>query len=327
MGHIIDQNGIRFARDKIAKVLDFVTPVVVNDLMSFMGLVNYFGDHIPHLAEQLKLLREMEAEARKSKRLKWSDERRLQFERIKNIVNELQPLYFLRDGGTIKVYTASDYAIGGYVCQVIDGKEYPVGLVYLNTPPSNKVLRWKLAIQEYDCSIDWIKGELNVVAGGLSRLTDEVPTSADDWSESTNSDEVVQEREVPRRSTDDIEAASRGTVGNGSEPQLPETSRKKTNRKKGVKMNREVKGLGRSVEEVIELQDTSTAVSDGRDQMAVVQRNDGDTDQNVRMLPNETFNPFENARTEPRIQNDEEGRTTTSNAQKPHAETFNNAYN
>ncbi len=45
---------------------------------------------------------------------------------------------------------------------------------YICTPPSNKVLRQKLAIQEYNCSIDWIKGELNVVADGLSRLTDEV---------------------------------------------------------------------------------------------------------------------------------------------------------
>ena len=47
--------------------------------------------------------------------------------------------------------------------------------------------------------IDWIKGELNVVADGLSRLTDEVPTTADNWSESTNIDEVVREQEVPRR--------------------------------------------------------------------------------------------------------------------------------
>jgi len=125
-------------------------------------------------------------------------------------------------------------------------------LVYLNTPPLNKVLRWKLAIQEYDCSIDWIKGELNVVADGLSRLTDEVPTTADNWSGSTNIDEVVQEREVPRRPTNDIEAASRGTVGNGSEPQLPKTSRKKTNRLKEVKMNREVTDLRRSVEAVTE---------------------------------------------------------------------------
>jgi hypothetical protein len=69
--------------------------------MSFISLVNYFGDHIPHLADELKLLREMEAEARKSKRLRWTDDRRLQFENIKNIVNKLQPLYVLKDGGPI----------------------------------------------------------------------------------------------------------------------------------------------------------------------------------------------------------------------------------
>ncbi len=65
-------------------------------------------------------------------------------------------------------------------------------------------------------------------------------------------------------------------------------------------MTLEVTDLLRSVEEVTELQDTSTALSDGRDRMADVQRNDGDTDHNVRMLPNETFNPAENnnARTE-----------------------------
>ena len=72
----------------------------------------------------------------------------------------------------------------------------------------------------------------------------------------------MQEREVPRQPTNDIEAASRGTVGNGSEPQLPETNRKKTNRKKKkeVKKNREVTDLMRSVEEFTELQDTSTAL-------------------------------------------------------------------
>jgi hypothetical protein len=200
-------------------------------------------------------------------------------------------------------------------------------LVYLNTPPSNKVLRWKLAIQEYDCSIYWINGELNVVADGLSRLTDEVPTTADNWSEPMNIDEVVQEREVPRKPTNDIETASRGTVGNGSEPQPSETSRRKTTRKRNqkVKMNLEVTDLMRSVEEVNEHRDTSTVISDVRDQMAV-ERNDEDADRNVRMLSNGTFTPFENARTEPLIHNDEEGRTTTRNAQNPHAETINNAF-
>jgi hypothetical protein len=77
----------------------------------------------------------------------------------------------------------------------------------LKSPLSNKVLRWKLAIQQHDCSIYWINGELNVVANGLSRLTDEIQTTTDNGLEFTNDNEVVQEQEVPRRSTDDIEAA------------------------------------------------------------------------------------------------------------------------
>ncbi len=32
--------------------------------MSFMGLVNYFEDHLPHLADELQILREMETDRR-----------------------------------------------------------------------------------------------------------------------------------------------------------------------------------------------------------------------------------------------------------------------
>ncbi len=39
---------------------------MVKDLMSFMGLVNYFGDHIPHLAEKFKPLRDMKKENQQS---------------------------------------------------------------------------------------------------------------------------------------------------------------------------------------------------------------------------------------------------------------------
>ena len=42
---------------------------MAKDLMSFMGLVNYFGDYIPHLAEKLNPLRDMEKESRQSKKL------------------------------------------------------------------------------------------------------------------------------------------------------------------------------------------------------------------------------------------------------------------
>jgi len=78
----------------------------------------------------MKLLREIEDEARKSRKLRWTDERIAQFEKLKQIFNDLQSLYFLVAGGTVKVYTdASDYAIGGYVCQIVNGREQPVGFM------------------------------------------------------------------------------------------------------------------------------------------------------------------------------------------------------
>ena len=74
----------------------------------------------------------MEEEAKKSRKLRWTDERRDQFENLKQVFN-LQSLYFIVEGETVKVYTnVSDYAIGGYVsriCKIVNGKEQPVGFM------------------------------------------------------------------------------------------------------------------------------------------------------------------------------------------------------
>ncbi len=45
-------------------------------------------------------------------------------------------------------------------------------MLYLNVPPSSKVLRWKSAIQEFDCEVEHLAGVKNVVADGFSRLLD-----------------------------------------------------------------------------------------------------------------------------------------------------------
>jgi hypothetical protein len=42
-------------------------------------------------------------------------------------------------------------------------------LTFLNRPPSEKVMRWRLSIQEFDFSVAYIKGENNNVADAMSR--------------------------------------------------------------------------------------------------------------------------------------------------------------
>ena len=56
-------------------------------------------------------------------------------------------------------------------------------LTFLNRPPSEKVMRWRLAVQEFDFSVAYIKGEKNNVADGLSRCLPEA--TPDDVYEGT----------------------------------------------------------------------------------------------------------------------------------------------
>ena len=51
-------------------------------------------------------------------------------------------------------------------------------LVYLNVPPSSKVLRWKMTMQESNFRLFHIPGEKNVVADGFSRLMEETPAAS-----------------------------------------------------------------------------------------------------------------------------------------------------
>ena len=43
-------------------------------------------------------------------------------------------------------------------------------LAFLKTAGSDKILRWKLEIQGYNCRVIFIKGEDNMVADGFSRF-------------------------------------------------------------------------------------------------------------------------------------------------------------
>ena len=46
VGHVINKDGIHFTRDKLDSVTNFPLPKTKGDLKAFIGLVNYFRDHI-----------------------------------------------------------------------------------------------------------------------------------------------------------------------------------------------------------------------------------------------------------------------------------------
>jgi hypothetical protein len=46
VGHLLDQEGITFSKTKFASVIDLIKSSNLKELCSFVGLVNYFRDHI-----------------------------------------------------------------------------------------------------------------------------------------------------------------------------------------------------------------------------------------------------------------------------------------
>ena len=54
VGHLIDKNGIHFSKTKRLEVFNFPNkPVTQRHFNMFLGLVNYFRDHVRHITELL----------------------------------------------------------------------------------------------------------------------------------------------------------------------------------------------------------------------------------------------------------------------------------
>jgi transposase InsO family protein len=218
VGHVINEHGLSFSKEKLQKVLDFPEPKTMKEMKQFLGLVNYFRDHVRNHSTVVKPLHQMVKQYDKRKVLQWTPEGREAFTQIKELTGNCPTLYFLDPTAEVVLQTdASDYGIGSYLFQLRDGKELPTrffskslsgpqlnwsvpekeayaiwysikefshlvrdihftvqtdhkNLTFINMSGSAKVKRWKLDLQEYDCTVSYITGEQNARADALSRL-------------------------------------------------------------------------------------------------------------------------------------------------------------
>jgi transposase InsO family protein len=226
VGHVIDKDGMHMSEEKIRKVLEFEKPSTVREMQSFLGLANYFRDHIRNhstIAQPLYGMYNSKSD-KGGKRLIWDDITTKAYNNLKKSIENCPKLYFLEDktrSTEIFVETdASDYGIGAYLYQqrigetvqrpvafiskalstterrwsTIEKEQYAIyyalrqweyllkGIPFtirtdhknlegrnMNTP---KVVRWKLALQEFDAKVEHIAGKLNERADTLSRLVE-----------------------------------------------------------------------------------------------------------------------------------------------------------
>ncbi len=141
VGHVIDETGLRMSEEKIKKVINFKQPMIAKGLKSFLGLANYFRDHIHNHSKVVQPLQQMIKNYKKNHKLQWNSEATNAFHEIKSLINACPKIFFVQDDAPIYLHTdASKYAVGAYLFQVVNNKEYPIA--FLSQTLTNSQLNW-----------------------------------------------------------------------------------------------------------------------------------------------------------------------------------------
>ena len=147
VGKVLSEEGLKMSQLKIQSVLDFPIPVVSKQLKSFLGIVNYFRDFVRNASTIVKPLHGLIADYHKAQKIKWSSEAILAFNIVKTEISKCTTMHFLNDSDPIYLHTdASDYGIGGYLFQIVDGLQHPVAFVSKSL--SKTQLRWSVIQKE-----------------------------------------------------------------------------------------------------------------------------------------------------------------------------------
>jgi hypothetical protein len=148
VGHVINGHGITFSEEKRAKVMQVSAPLQHRHMKSFLGLANYFRNHIRDHSTLVHPLNALIVQYDKTKFIQWNPEAQEAFEKIKVAINDCPTLFFMDSHAPIFLYTdASQYGIGGYLFQVVDGNERPVSFVSQSLS-KNQIDKWSTPEKE-----------------------------------------------------------------------------------------------------------------------------------------------------------------------------------
>ena len=151
VGHVIDEHGLTFSSAKLDKVETFRRPDSLKSLRSFLGLAGYFRDHIRDHATIVQPLQALldgyDKRKASTARILWTEELTTAFENIKSAIIDCPKLHFLIPGHSIHLQTdASDYGIGAYLFQLVDGIETPIA--FLSKTLSKTERKWSTLEKE-----------------------------------------------------------------------------------------------------------------------------------------------------------------------------------
>ena len=150
VGHTIDKDGLSFSKEKIQDVWNAPLPTTKKQLKSFLGLCVQFKDHVPNYSTMVQPLHNLLPKYSKKEGnhpVGWSSQTKQSFEDMKKAINDCPKLFFVDPDAPVFLHTdASDYGIGGYLFQIIDGQQKPI--IFLSKALSKTERKWSVYEKE-----------------------------------------------------------------------------------------------------------------------------------------------------------------------------------
>ena len=125
LGHRVDAEGLHTTPDKLEAVVKAPAPKNVQELRSFLGLVNYYGKFLPNLATTLQPLNSL---LQKDRKWKWTSDCSHAFQLAKDMLTTSKVLVHYDPSLPMKMAAdASAYGVGAVISHVLpDGTERPI---------------------------------------------------------------------------------------------------------------------------------------------------------------------------------------------------------
>eukprot|EP00171_Calliarthron_tuberculosum_P022965 IDg22965t1 len=138
LGHLVDENGLHPSTKHVEAIHQLVEPASGDELMRFLGLMNYFSDFIDHFADTARPLYSVLIGTGFSKKRKrgqklitpdwdrrWGEEQREAWKSLKGALSNPEALMAPKRGAPKKIMTdASSYGLGGVLLQQGENGEW-----------------------------------------------------------------------------------------------------------------------------------------------------------------------------------------------------------
>jgi hypothetical protein len=143
VGHLFTPLGHTFTRDRINAALAIKRPRVAKELKTFLGLANYFHRFIRNLSHHVKVLETLIPNYTKNsvKVIQWTEDAIKSYEYILDQIKNCPTLFFLTEDGEVVLETdASDFGIGAYLYQIVNGEKRPIS--FISKALNSTQMRW-----------------------------------------------------------------------------------------------------------------------------------------------------------------------------------------